>query len=114
MNPPTPRCPECKEYNTERESDDSEHDYVCSDCGHVWKSGLGIKQSSGDRVQNDSRVDSDGWEAWFPCPECGSTEFKQTQITTVYGSESGDYDGEDITDQFEKIECSECGEVIDK
>lgn len=55
----------------------------------------------------------EGWTPWYPCPECGSMEFEQTQIATVYASEDGEYGGEDIHDDLEKIECIECGEVLD-
>ncbi len=57
---------------------------------------------------------ADNWEAWYPCPHCGSTKMKQIKEirATVYASEDGSYRGEDAEGEYSTIECAECGEIL--
>lgn len=106
------------------EIDDSEFELPNLESATITEKGISVKRPdnrsntsfSGDvkrvTIIRQEMEYFDGWIRWRPCPECGSTTFEQTEKITVNGTEDGNYSGED-NDMREKIECAECGEVLE-
>jgi len=113
-------CPECGSTEFENLPEDDLDDYACAECGYVIDSKTDLSDVSSGSVgnaQNNLRDEEitaskssehEGWNRWYPCPKCGSTTFKQTETLTVYGSNDGNYNGDD-SDFTEWIKCAECG-----
>lgn len=122
-------CPECG-GDTVRA--DNPEELVCTECGLVLEEGENNRENidtgSSDEewtafASTEESQDIDDsqttmpetvaeWKKWYPCPACGSVSFKQTETVTVYGSEDGNYGGDDA-DFVERIVCAECEVVLE-
>lgn len=132
---PGSKCPECGSMEIEEESEGEVSEVICTNCGYVVGSRTNMLESEGESSnQSSNRIRADdldwkdkqttnkrqnqsetsGWQKWYPCTECGSTALKQTEVAIVIATEDGVYGGDDDPDYDEKIECKECGTVLDQ
>lgn len=123
------KCPEC---GGETEWDDNAEETVCTECGFVFEqiedrretlnsggeewTGLESTEPENDNELGQSEVPEtvDEWEMWYPCPVCGSTDLNQIVQShlSVSANEDGSYGGESSFEEYDYVECDNCGEVL--
>ena len=123
-------CPEC---GGETVWDDDAEETFCSECGLVVNEAGGDENSGTDSSEEEwtafesveSHQDDDGgqdsipetvteWKMWYPCPVCGSTELNQIikSNLSVTATQDGSYGGESSIEEYNYVECSDCGEAL--
>jgi len=124
-------CPECEGDTIWA---DNPEELVCTECGFVLeevennRENIDIGSSDEEWTAFESTEGSqnidDGqttipetaaeWEMWYPCPECHSTDLSQIieSHLSVSGTKDGSYGGEDSIEEYNYVECANCGEVL--
>lgn len=124
-------CPEC---GGETVWDDQAKERVCLECGFVVEGIENNEEKSetevsgdewtalesqredqqNDREQASAPETSAEWEMWYPCPVCHSTELSQIVEShlSVSATKDGSYGGESSVEEYNYVECSNCGEVL--
>lgn len=124
------KCPECG-GPTVWDADTEET--FCSECGMVITEAGGVETSGTESSEEEwtafesAEGDQDNgggkdsapetvteWKMWYPCPVCGSTELNQIikSHLSVTATKDGSYGGESSIEEYNSVECSNCGETL--
>ena len=124
-------CPEC---GGDTVQPDSPEELVCAECGlvleerednleNVYSGSSDEEWTTFESTEESQDLDDEQttipetaaeWEMWYPCPECRSTDLNQVieSHLSVSGTQDGSYGGEDSIEEYNYVECADCGTVL--